>query len=53
MPCKINSPTRTSVESILKNGLDKIDVTDSAPSNKQGELALDHHENIRGNKYYH
>ncbi len=51
--CKINSPTRTSVESILKNGLDKIDVVDSDPVNKQGELALDHHENIRGDKYYH
>lgn len=48
----INSPTRTSVESILKNGLDKLNATMNS-SEKQTELALNNHENIRGDKYYH
>ena len=48
----INSPTRTSVESILKNGLDKLNSTIN-PSEKQTELVLNNHENIRGDKYYH
>jgi len=43
----INSPTRTSIESILKNGLDQV------PAEQQDELELDHHENIRGEDYYH
>lgn len=49
----INAPTRTSAESILKNGLDKIESPKVNPSHKQTELSLDHHENIRGDKYYH
>lgn len=49
----INSPTRTSVESILKNGLDKLNSADTNPSVKQTELPLNDHENIRGDKYYH
>jgi len=45
----INSPTRTSVESILKQGLDL------APHNPtdEDELNLGPHENIRGANYYH
>jgi len=46
----INSPTRTSVESILKQGLDQVAV-EYPPV--QEELALDHHENVRGEDYYH
>lgn len=48
----INSPTRSSVESILKHGLDQQPV--EAPHNTvQEELCLDHHENVRGENYYH
>lgn len=46
----INSPTRTSVESILKQGLDQVAV-ELPPV--QEELALDNHENVRGEDYYH
>jgi transposase len=49
----INSPTRTSVVSILKKGLDKVEITQPNKMHPQNELALDHHENIRGNEYYH
>jgi transposase len=49
----INSPTRTSVESILKKGRDKIPSRTTMQTEEQTELALDDHENIRGNKYYH
>ena len=48
----INSPTRTSVESILKQGLDQHDTTEQATT-QQAELELDDHENIRGSTYYH
>jgi transposase len=44
----INSPTRTSVESILKQGLDQQE-----PTTDQQELDLNHHENVRGESYYH
>ena len=48
----IGSPTRSSVESILKQGLDQIPV--ETPCNAvQEELSLDHHENVRGEDYYH
>jgi hypothetical protein len=47
----INSPTRTSIESILKQGLDKIAIETDAMT--QEELALDTHENVRGADYYH
>ncbi len=43
----INSPTRTSVASILKNGLDQANTAG------QSELNLEPHENIRGEDYYH
>jgi len=44
----INAPTRTSVASILKNGLDQLVDVDG-----QEELNLEPHENIRGEDYYH
>jgi transposase len=48
----IGSPTRSSVESILKQGLDQVAV--ETPHNAvQEELSLDHHENVRGEDYYH
>jgi transposase len=48
----ISSPTRSSVESILKQGLDQVavEIPDSAV---QEELNLDDHENVRGEDYYH
>ena len=48
----INSPTRKSVESILKQGLDLVPYTTEEPDAQQ-ELNLDHHENVRGAEYYH
>ena len=48
----INSPTRSSVESILKQGLDKVAV-ETADQGVQEELFLDQHENVRGEDYYH
>lgn len=48
---QINSPTRSSVESILKRGIDQISLERSTDS--QQELALDTHENVRGQNYYH
>ncbi len=47
----INSPTRSSIESILKQGLDKVTI--EADEMTQEELALDTHENVRGEDYYH
>ena len=48
----IGSPTRSSVESILKQGLDRIAI--EAPCKAvQEELSLDDHENVRGEEYYH
>lgn len=48
----INSPTRSSVESILKQGLDQVPVETPAEV-VQEELNLDDHENVRGEAYYH
>jgi len=48
----INSPTRSSVESILKQGLDQV-VLEPHSNTIQEELSLDHHENVRGEAYYH
>jgi len=50
---EINSLTRTSVQSILKNGLDKIITPDKNSESQQTESLLNDHENIRGDKYYH
>lgn len=46
----IGSPNRHSVESILKQGLDKIPLESAE---EQQSLDLDHHENLRGEDYYH
>lgn len=48
----INSPTRSSVESILKQGLDQVAV-ETPDEAVQEELSLDTHENVRGEQYYH
>ncbi|MDT8387470.1 MAG: IS21 family transposase [Thiogranum sp.] len=48
----IGSPTRSSVESILKQGLDQVAV-ETPHSAVQEELSLDDHENVRGEAYYH
>jgi len=48
----IGSPTRSSVESILKQGLDRIAV-ETHHNAVQEELSLDDHENVRGEEYYH
>ena len=48
----IGSPTRSSVESILKQGLDQVAV-ETPQTAVQEELCLDHHENLRGEDYYH
>lgn len=48
----IGSPTRSSVESILKQGLDQVPV-DTSHHAVQEELSLDDHENVRGEDYYH
>lgn len=48
----INSPTRSSVESILKQGLDQVPL-ETEQTSVQEELGLDHHENVRGEDYYH
>ena len=49
---EIGSPTRTSVQSILKNGIDNL------PTVKQEELfnddeRLNTHDNVRGAEYFH
>lgn len=49
---KINSPTRKSVESILKQGLDQVPHNNAVSEGGQ-DLNLDHHENVRGADYYH
>lgn len=50
----INSPTRSSVESILKQGLDQLPLEKEDKSNVHEEqLSLDYHENLRGESYYH
>jgi len=47
----INSPTRSSIESILKQGLDKVTIETDEMT--QEEPVLDTHENVRGEDYYH
>jgi len=46
----IGSPNRRSVESILKQGLDQVALESTE---EQQSLDLDHHENVRGENYYH
>ena len=49
---RINSPTRSSVESILKQGLDQVPMEQTCDREPE-ELNLNHHENVRGEDYYH
>jgi len=49
----INSPTRSSVESILKQGLDQLPLEPEAAAVNEEQLNLDYHENLRGESYYH
>lgn len=50
----IHSPTRSSVESILKQGLDQVPLEQENRTTVQEEqLSLDYHENLRGEAYYH
>lgn len=49
----IGSPTRTSVQSILNKGLDKLPDLLMNDSIKDSDQHLTDHENIRGSKSYH
>ena len=50
---EIGSPTRTSVQSILKKGLDKLPEKDTSNDVKDIGKHLIDHENIRGSEFYH
>ena len=50
---QIGSPTRTSVQSILKKGLDRLSEQEEAAAQKKKDTHLQQHENIRGAKYFH
>jgi hypothetical protein len=50
---EIGSPTRTSVQSILKKGLDKLPEKDTSKGVKDTGKHLIDHENIRGSEFYH
>ena len=50
---QIGSPTRTSVVSILKKGLDKLSVHEENAKRDQADAHLKEHDNIRGSDYYH
>ena len=45
---EIGSPTRTSVQSILKKGLDRVD----SNVDKNNEHTPTNHDNVRGPDYY-
>jgi len=47
----LRSPSYKTVESILKNGADRLPLPDKRKASVQ--LALPHHENIRGAEHYH
>lgn len=49
----IGSPTRTSVQSILKHGIDKIEQQPPAQKDLLEEEYLTGHDNVRGSTYYH
>ncbi|MEX2489702.1 MAG: IS21 family transposase [Pseudomonadales bacterium] len=48
----INSPTRSSIESILRQGLDQVPL-EAPRQDRQEEMCLNDHENVRGKEYYH
>ena len=49
---EIGSPTRSSVESILKNGLDNKPLESAKDTDLQDDLFLQEHENVRGAKAF-
>ena len=49
---EIGSPTRTSVESILKQGLDKKPLDAARDTDPQDDLFLQEHENVRGSEAF-
>ena len=49
---EIGSPTRTSVESILKKGLDRQPLNTAKDTELQDDLFLQDHENVRGSKAF-
>jgi len=50
---EIGSPTRTSVESILKKGLDRQALESASDTDLQGDLFLQEHDNVRGPEAFH
>jgi len=50
---EIGSPTRTSVESILKQGLDTKPLDKAKDTDSQADLFLQDHENVRGSDAFH
>lgn len=50
---EIGSPTRTSVESILKKGLDRQPLNEAKDTEQQDDLFLQDHENVRGSEAFH
>ena len=50
---QIGSPTRTSVQSILKKGLDKLPEQTTNRGAEDADQHLNDHENIRGSQSYH
>lgn len=49
---QINSPTRTSVISILKKGLDTQPLEQDSGTELQDDLFLQEHDNVRGAEHY-
>ncbi len=49
---EIGSPTRTSVESILKKGLDTKPLVSAKDAERQDDLFLQDHENVRGSEEF-
>ena len=50
---KIGSPTRTSVQSILKQGLDTLSAEQEQETCGNTDAHLKEHGNLRGSEYYH
>lgn len=50
---QIGSPTRTSVQSILQRGLDKLPELSKNTNTQDTDQHLNDHENIRGSETYH
>ncbi len=49
----IGSPSVKSIKSILKQGIDQIDLPFDEDNESAEEPSADEHENIRGSEYYH